>query len=508
MQQSKIPLNHFIMNNFFRIFLILISLPVFYPATLAAQEIDLGTLTLQESIEIARENSPVARANRYSLVSSRWAYQSFKADLYPSLSLSGDAPNFNKSIFTNRLDDGTLAFATQRQSDATASISIDQNILPTGGRLSLSSGLTRLGIFAGENTYRWQSTPLVIGLQQPLFQFNTLKWRNRLEPLRNEIAQKEFVQEMEALAVQVTAGFFDISLAKINVENAEFNVARNDSIYTISQGRFRVGNIAENDLLQTELELRNAESSLTRSRIEYERALNNFKILLGYTTDVTLDLEAPDDLPEISVNIELAKQLAYENNSEALTYRFNEIAADRDFEQAKKETGFSATLQANYGLNQTSENFSDLYTKPENRQFVTVGFNIPIFNWGKARAEVNAARNQQRQVANSIEYQRNQFLQEVEYQVSQFLQLKDQVLLAAQSDTIAQRRYDVAQNRYLIGKIDITNLFIAQNEKDSARQAYIQTLGDYWVGWYALRQLTLYNFHDNKMITYETQFDY
>lgn len=493
------------MNNIYRIGLIILSLSVLLPAGLAAQEFDLGTLSLQESIEIAQGNSPVARANRYSLVSSKEAYRSFQADLYPSLSLSGDAPNFNKSIFTNRLDDGTLTFASQRQSDASALISIDQNILPTGGRLSLSSGLTRLGIFAGENTYRWQSTPLVVGWQQPLFQFNQLKWRNRLEPLRYEIAEKEFVEEMEALAVQVTDGFFDILLARINVENSEFNVARNDSIYTISQGRFRVGNIAENDLLQTELALRNAESSLTRSRIEYQRALNNFKILLGYSTDVTISLEAPDELPEVEVNIELAKQLAYENNSEALSYRFNEIAANRDFEQAKKQAGFSATIQANYGLNQTSENFSDLYSNTENRQFFTVGFNIPIFNWGQARAEVNAARNQQRQVANSIEYQRNQFLQEVEYQVSQFLQLRDQVLLAAQSDTIAQRRYDVAQNRYLIGKIDITNLFIAQNEKDAARQAYIQTLGDYWIGWYALRQLTLYNFLNNEMITYETQ---
>jgi outer membrane protein TolC len=495
------------MNKLFlRFSLIFLFMPALHASDASAQNLDLGTLTLQEAIEIAQENSPVARANVYSLISSRSAFRSFQADLYPSLSLSGDAPNFNKSIFTNRLDDGTLTFASQRQSDASAAISIDQNILPTGGRLSVSSGLTRLGIFAGENTYRWQSTPLVVGLQQPLFQFNELKWRNRLEPLRIEIAEKEFVEEMEALAVQVTVGFFDILLARINLENSEFNVARNDSIYTISQGRFRVGSIAENDLLQTELALRNAESSLTRSRIEYQRALNNFKILLGYTTDVTLSLEEPDDLPDVNVNIEQAKQLAYENNSEALSYQFNEIAADRDFEQAQRQAGFSAALQANFGLNQTSENFSDLYRDPENRQFVTIGFNIPIYNWGKARAEVNAARNQQRQVANSIEYQRNQFLQEVEYQVSQFLQLKDQVLLAAQSDTIAQRRYNVAQNRYLIGRIDITNLFIAQNEKDAARQAYIQTLAEYWTGWYALRQLTLYNFLEDEMITYQTQF--
>ncbi len=475
---------------------------IFHSAA-SAQQTSLGKLTLQESVEIAQDRSPVANANRYALISSRWNYESFEADLYPSFSLSGDAPNFNKNIFTNRLDDGSLAFVTQRQSDAAITASINQTILPTGGQLSLSSGLTRLGIFRGENTYRWQSTPLVVGLQQPIFQFNNLKWRNRLEPLQYEIAQKEFVQEMEALAVQVTQGFFDVYLARINVENAQLNVSQNDSIYNISQGRYKVGSIAENDLLQTELALRNAEADLTRSRIEYDRALNQFKILLGYSTDVSLDLTPPDVLPEVQVNVEKAKTLAFENNSEALSYQFNEIAADRDFAQAKKEAGFSATLQANYGLNQTSTEFRDLYRNPENRQFFTLGFDIPIFNWGKQRAQVNAARNQQREVANSIEFQRRQFLQEVEYQVSQFLQLRDQVLLAAQSDTIAQRRYEVAQNRYLIGRIDITNLFIAQNEKDQARRAYIQALREYWTGWYSLRQLTLYNFREEEPITYQ-----
>lgn len=489
-------------KNTFRFLFLSIFLLILVPV-LSAQQTDLGILTLNKAIEIAQDQSPVAQANRYALVASRWSYESFEADLYPSLSLSGDAPNFNKSIFTNRLDDGTLAFVTQRQSDASVTATINQSILPTGGQLSLSSGLTRLGIFQGENTYRWQSTPMVIGLQQPLFQFNNLKWRNKLAPLEYEISQKEFVQDMEALAVQVTQGFFDVYLARINVENAAFNVVRNDSIYNISQGRYKVGNIAENDLLQTELALRNAESSLTRSRIEYERALDNLKILLGYPTDVTLDLAPPTVLPKVNVSVEKAKTLAYENNSEALTYRFNEIAADRDFAQAKKEAGFSATISANYGLNQTSTEFSELYRNPQNRQFFTVGFDIPIFNWGKQRAEINAARNQQREVANSIEYQRRQFLQEVDYQVSQFMQLRDQVLLAAQSDTIAQRRYEVAQNRYLVGRIDITNLFIAQNEKDQARQAYIQALREYWTGWYALRQLTLYNFREDEPITYQ-----
>lgn len=490
--------------NKLRIFFLLILLTLLTtPESWAQSELDLGTLSLQECIEIAQDQSPVAAAARYALISNRWQFQSFRADLRPGFTLSGDAPNYRKAINSQQLDDGSFAFTSTTQSQASTEFSINQSILPTGGNLSLSSGLTRLGIFQNENTYLWQSTPLVLGYQQPLFQFNNLKWRNRLEPLRYEIAQKEFVEEMEGIAQTVTQSFFDVYLAKINLENAEFNVARNDSIYNISQGRYNVGSIAENDLLQSELALRNAESSLTRARIEYDRSLADFKILMGYEPDVRLDLQEPEELPEIYVDIERARELAIENNSESLNYRFSEMQADRDFAQAKSEGTFNATINANFGLNQTSDRFSDLYVNPENRQFVTLGFNIPIFNWGKQQAQINAARNQQRQVGNSIEFQRRQFIQRVEYIVSQFLQLRDQALLAAQSDAIAQRRYDVAQNRYLIGRIDITNLFIAQDEKDSARQGYISALRDFWTGWYELRQLTLYDFQENKPITYQ-----
>ena len=33
-------------------------------------------------------------------------------------------------------------------------------------------------------------------------------------------------------------------------------------------------------------------------------------------------------------------------------------------------------------------------------------------------------------------------------------------------------RFEVAKNRYVIGKIDIADLYLAQNEKDAALQAY------------------------------------
>lgn len=91
-----------------RLSTIFISIFLFLSANTYAQE--QRTLTLQESIEIAKENSPLARAANFGLISAKWRYKSFRADLLPSLTLGGDAPNYNKSIFSNVQDDGTVTF--------------------------------------------------------------------------------------------------------------------------------------------------------------------------------------------------------------------------------------------------------------------------------------------------------------------------------------------------------------------------------------------------------------
>ena len=198
--------------------------------------------------------------------------------------------------------------------------------------------------------------------------------------------------------------------------------------------------------------------------------------------------------------------MARENNSTALQFKLNELLADQTYDQTRKSTGLSATLLASYGLNQTSSDFEQLYEDSQSRQFFSLGFEIPIFNWGKNMAEIKSARNDQMQTANTIDYQKRQFELSIKSTVREFPQLRDQVELARISDEIATRRYDVSKNRYLIGRIDITNLFIAQNAKDGARRNYIQSLRSYWTGYYNLRRLTLYDFEQDEPILYSTEF--
>ena len=76
----------------------------------------------------------------------------------------------------------------------------------------------------------------------------------------------------------------------------------------------------------------------------------------------------------------------------------------------------------------------------------------------------------------------------------------EQLLNAQKADTIAQFRYEVSKQRFLIGKIDVLELNVAFTEKDQKRRAYVAALRNYYSYYYNLRKITLYDFLNNKSI--------
>jgi outer membrane protein TolC len=77
---------------------------------------------------------------------------------------------------------------------------------------------------------------------------------------------------------------------------------------------------------------------------------------------------------------------------------------------------------------------------------------------------------------------------------------KLQLNVAAKADTVATRRFEVAKDRYVIGRIGIGDLYIAQTEKDQALRAYVDAVRAYWLAYYDLRRATLYDFQLGRRI--------
>ena len=89
--------------------------------------------------------------------------------------------------------------------------------------------------------------------------------------------------------------------------------------------------------------------------------------------------------------------------------------------------------------------------------------------------------------------------------MEQFNLQKYQVEIAAKSDTVAMKRYEVTKQRFLIGKIAVLDLNDADSRKDQNKRAYVQALQDYWNFFFNIRSLTLFDFIKRKPL--ETDYD-
>ena len=464
-------------------------------------------LDLKGAIGRAQKQSP-SYYRAINLAENRyWNYKQFRASLLPQLNLSGTLPNFSSAIDRVTLPDGTFSFPEREQLFMSGNLSVDQNIILTGGRLSLISSLQRTDVYRPDRRVNFFSTPVSVSYFQPMFLYNRLKWENKIQPLAYEASRRSYSEDLENIANETTRLYFEALNAKVTKRIAEQNVKNNDTIYKISVGRYNLGKIAENELLQIELNLLNAENALTNARLNYEVASQNLKRYLEIPVNAELDLSIPSGVPQMEANLEKALSEARKNRAAVLQFRQRRLEAEQSVAEARGNTNYNFNLSANFGINRQASEFNTAYATPyAQQQNISVGINIPIIDWGQARSQIRRAEaNRDLQEVNIRQDEIN-FEQEIFLQVMQFNAQYQRLEIAAKADTVAQKRYEVARQRYLTGKISITDINIAQSEKDRAKQSYIQELRNFWQAYYTLRRLTLYDFDKNRVIEYEVEF--
>ncbi|TVQ08465.1 MAG: TolC family protein [Bacteroidetes bacterium] len=459
-------------------------------------------LTLEEVILVAREQSPDALAARHRYRGSYWQHRSFQAGYLPGLRLDATLPNLFRNIQPVTLPDGTDVYVRRSQASSSADLSLNQRIGLTGGQVFLSTGLERIDIFSdtGDRT-AYLSTPINIGFTQPIFSYNPYKWERQIEPLRFEEARKRYIEDLETISLRANNFFFDLLLAQINIEINTLNLNNNDTLYQISKGRYSLGRIAENELLQMELNVLNSEAQLEQSRIDYEAALFRFRSYLGLENVDNVQLVIPEERHQMFIEVEAALNQARQNRSDILAFERQEIEAQSEVSRARSESRFNANLFAVYGLTQTADRFSDVYVDPLDQQQLRVGVQIPIVDWGVGKGKVRMAESNRELVNTNVQQALIDFEQEIFLRVMEFNMLERQLLIAGKADTIAEKRYEVSRQRYLIGRIDILELNIALEEKDRSKQRYLAALRNYWRGYYEMRRLTLYDFREDGPIT-------
>lgn len=441
------------------------------------------------------------RANSY------WTYKAFQGQFKPTIGFQATLPEFNRSIERITLPDGAAAFVSRSFVSNQGRLIVNQSVPSLGTNISLSTGIERLDlIYEGrDNEVSYFNTPIQLNLNQPLFQHNALKWNQRIQPLIYEEAERKFVTEMEDIRYDAVTAYFRYYLAQLDVEAARLDKENADSLLVISEGRYSVGRIPETELMIIQLRTKAADQARAQAEIDLENAAEILRQILNIKEEVYFELEPPEQLPNFYIDTEIALSQAQRNRAEAIAFHRRLLESQKQVDQANKSGGLQVDINASFGLSSTHQSFRTIYDDFQDQERISVDLYVPIADWGRTQANREIAQRQLELTNMNIAQERDQMNRQILIKIRQLTLQEHSLEFAKEALAIAEKRLEISQKRYFIGKIDILDLNSAILEKESARKTYVSSLMNYYLNFYEIQRLTLYDFIKQAPVTYEKQ---
>ena len=459
------------------------------------------SLSLEEVITQVKENSFAAKTAEYQVEIAKENNRFYKSFLKPSVGLGANLPNYRKTSSPIVQPDGTIAFQSIRQGNSSLSLYASQVITKTGANVFLISDLQRFDDFFS-NYKQYNGIPIRLGFNQPILAYNPWKYDNQIQPLLLQEAEKLYNVSIEAMSVEATRLYFEILIAEQNLEIANTNEKVNKDLLRITDERLVLGKVSRDEQLQLEIELNNARLAVSSATNQLEQAISQLSLFIGLTAAENITYDEPTLLDPVLINYDELQSQYRSNRPEIIAYERALIESEQQIAKAKSDYGIQASINASIGLARGAETPAEIYTDPFDEQQFNVSIQVPILDWGKRNSAVGQARLKKEDLIVKLEQQQLELDNQIKQLAVSFTRLQKDLSLIKEIMDKADERFQISNERYILGNIDITNLTLAQREKDNTKRTYINALREYWISYYQLRMLTGYDIKNNSPIRY------
>jgi outer membrane protein len=463
---------------------------------------DTLKLTLQQVVEMAKARSIASKQAATVKETKYWEWKTYQSNYKPQLSLSGNLPGYSKTFREVLQPNGTIVFQPVKYNNSSLSLALSQSVAKTGGSLFAITQLQRFDDF-DRSTVLYNGSPYAIGYSQPLLRFNQMNWDQKIEPIKYNQSRQLYIESLEEIAINASRYFFELLLAQVNLQIFQTNLLNTENILRIANLKLEMGKISRNEILQLNLEQVKAQKAVAIAKRDMEISALNLRTYVGLKNSDKISLRSPEAFIDMYVDTARVVAEAYQNRSDAIGFERRILEAKRDVAKAKGDNGLNATLTARLGFSKSARSFGKVYERPIDQQAIQLEFNIPILDWGRSKSRMKTAQANRQFTEYAVEQDKQNFVQEIYSQVALFDMMKEQLILTAKADSIASEKYGIARERYMLGNLSITDLSIAFQENDQAKQDYVMALRDFWGAYYQLRYLSLYDFEKNEKISYK-----
>ena len=344
-----------------------------------------------------------------------------------------------------------------------ASDSIQQINLAAFG-IPLPAGLTSpvIGPF---NVFDARAT-----MSETFLDFSAL---NRVhEAAENEKTARFTLQDARELVVLVVGNQYLLTVAaaaRLDTAKVQLNTAQ--TIFQQTQDLKKAGVSAGIDVLRAQVQMQTQQQRVLAAQNQVEQQKLTLARIIGLPVSQQFSLTdkvpyAP--LPPLDIDQALAE--AYKQRPEYLAAESRVRSAELALKAAKAEHLPTAELNGDFGvLGKTLGSAENTYT-------ISAGVRIPIFQGGRAQADVAQSESDLRQDRLQLEDLHNRVEQEIRSALLDVQSSNQQVAVAKQSIDLASEELKQTQDRFKAGVSGSLDVVQAQESVATANDTYIQAL--------------------------------
>ena len=311
------------------------------------------------------------------------------------------------------------------------------------------------------------------------------------------IANAEAEIARRGLTVAVTKFYYALldSQRKYGTAQSALDTAKH--FYDITQDAERVGQVAHSDVVQAEIQYRQMEQAFQDAQLAMESARMDLAVLLFPTMNenfsVVDDLDTPVALPPFPE----AEKMAGHENPELRVAMESLRSANLDVTAAKGAFLPAFFVDADYGIEANafalhSVNVEDQAKGPLPNlgYFVTVGVNVPVWDWGTMRSKLHQSELKREQARAELSQTQRQLVNNLYGSYNDAMVARAAVEESRHTAELATESLRLIGLRYHAGASTALEVVSAESTLTQARNAYDDAQVRYRVALATLQTVT------------------
>ncbi len=458
------------------------------------------SFTLEELMSLAVTEALDIKQAKMQFEGQNLSWLDFQYGLQPRIYLTGTFPNLNRSIVDVPLPNGQEAFASRSTMNNRLGVELGYQIKGTGGYVYFSSSLNRLDVFktsAYPYSKNYFYTPFSVGINQPLFQFNEIKYREQQQMwLNHELSMEQAVIREEVIA-RLAILYGDLYGLQLQESLARQSNSDLQTLINIKQALFNTGSGSKVEMLR----LQNQRNQKIADMQHLQQQQSDMRVeiadLCGLNRELDFRLAEPA-VTTIDINHDLALQAALKNDYQTLKNQRAIWEAEANISRARKNTGIDMNLNATVGANKSGENLDNLFQDLLDKEIFSLSLRVPLTGWKSRDTKVKIAENDVEITRLQIQDEQQSISRELTVMINQHQWYQSTLARNLESKDIATEIYQLTVEEYQNGTVNLNTLLQVQAELVSATLQYDQTRLSLLKNYYRIRSLCLFDFETGK----------